>query len=123
MIKENILSSFESLVKNAGIISFKSGEQFAEYGKFRWAFKGVSNITGLIQNGKSGFLLADIIIGTPIYENDVLFFLEKLGHIQSYKNAPRIMPLTVKVLILVVKSLTTSLDMKWIFLQFTVTKL
>ncbi len=95
MIKENILSSFESLVKNTGIISFKSGEQFAEYGKFRWAFKGVSNITGLIQNGKSGFLLADIIIGTPIYENDVLFFLEKLGHIQSYKNAPRIIPFLI----------------------------
>lgn len=95
MIKEDILSSFHNLVKNTGIISFNTGELFAEYGKFRWAFKGVSNITGLIQNGHSGFLLADIIIGNSIYENDVRFFIEKLGHIQSYKNAPRIIPFLI----------------------------
>jgi len=95
MIKEDILSSFQNLVKNTGIISFNTGEQFAEYGKFRWAFKGVSNITGLILNGNSGFLLADILIGTTIYENDVRFFIEKLGHIQSYKNAPRIIPFLI----------------------------
>lgn len=91
-IRIDILTSFNSLVKNTGIISFKSGAQFAEYGKFRWAFKGVSNITGLIQNGNSGFLLADILIGNSIYEDDVRFFIEKIQHIQSYKNAPRILP-------------------------------
>lgn len=91
-IKVDILTSFNSLVKNTGIISFNTGAQFAEYGKFRWAFKGVSNVTGLIQNGNSGFLLADILIGNSIYENDVRFFIEKVQHIQSFKNAPRILP-------------------------------
>jgi len=95
MIKEDILSSFQNLVKKTGIISFNTGELFAEYGKFRWAFKGVSTIIGLVQNGNPGFLLADIIIGTSIYENDVRFFIEKLGHIQSYKNGPRIIPFLI----------------------------
>jgi hypothetical protein len=91
-IKIDILTSFNSLVKNTGIISFKTGAQFAEYGKFRWSFKGVSNVAGLIQNGNPGFLLADILIGNAIYEDDVRFFIEKVQHIQSYKNAPRILP-------------------------------
>lgn len=91
-IKLDILTSFNSLVKNTGIISYKTGAQFAEYGKFRWAFKGVSNVTGLIQNGEPGFLLADILIGNAIYEDDVRFFIEKIRHIQSFKKAPRILP-------------------------------
>jgi len=94
-IKENTLSSFNMLVKNTGLISFKTGELFAEYGKFRWAFKGVSNVTGLVQNGNPGFVLADIIIGTQIYEDDVRFFVEKLKHIQSFKNAPRLIPFLI----------------------------
>jgi hypothetical protein len=91
-IKEDTLSSFNTLTKNIGLISYKTGEFFGEYGKFRWAFKGVSTVTGLTQNGNPGFLLADIIIGTPILEDDVHFFVEKIKHIQSFKNSPRIIP-------------------------------
>lgn len=94
-IKINVLETFNSLAKNIGLISYNTGESFKEYGKFRWAFKGVSTISGLIQNGKSGFLLADIIIGTPIHEKDILFFIEKLNHIQSYKNALRLIPFLI----------------------------
>ena len=91
-IKSDLLSNFELLVKNIGLISFNSAESFAEHGKFRWAFKGVSTITGLVNNGKPGFLLADIIIGTPIYKVDVSFFIEKIKHIQSFNNAGKLIP-------------------------------
>ena len=91
-IKGDLLSNFASLVKNIGLISFKTGETFAEYGKFRWAFKGVSTVTGLVNTGKPGFLLADIIIGTPIYKEDVLFFIEKIKHVQSFNNASKLIP-------------------------------
>ena len=94
-IKEDILYSFDSLVKNIGLISYNTGEFFAEYGKFCWAFKGVSRVTGLMDNWKNGFLLADILIGTSIYEKDVQFFVEKIKNIQSFKNAPRIMPFLI----------------------------
>lgn len=95
VIKENILDDFNSLTKNTGLISFRTGEKFSEFGKFRWSFKGVSNITGLMQKDKPGFILADIIIGTPINEEDVLFFIEKLKHIQSFKNASKTIPFLI----------------------------
>jgi hypothetical protein len=91
-IKEDTLSSFHMFAKNIGLISYKTGETFAEYGKFRWAFKGVSTITGLMQNEKTGFLLADILMATSIYENDVKFFVEKIKHIQSFNGAPKLIP-------------------------------
>ena len=94
-IKENILEHFNSLTKNIGLISYNTGEKFGEYGKFKWGFKGVSNVTGLMQKDKPGFLLADIIIGTPIKENDVLFFIEKIKHVQSFKNASKIIPFLI----------------------------
>lgn len=95
LIKKDTLSSFKSLVKNTGLISFNTGEFFAEYGKFRWSFKGVSAVTGLFQNGNPGFLLADIVLGTAIYKDDVSFFVEKIKHIQSFKNAPRLIPFLI----------------------------
>lgn len=94
-IKEDIINSFGNWSKNIGLISYNTGEPFAEYGKFRWAFKGVSPITGLRQNGKHGFLLADILIGTAIFESDVKFFIEKIQHIQSFKNASKVIPFLI----------------------------
>jgi len=95
LIKSDLLSNFGSLTKNIGLISYNSGETFAEYGKFRWAFKGLSTVTGLVHNGKVGFLLADIIIGTPIFKEDVLFFVEKIKHIQSFNNAGKLIPFLI----------------------------
>lgn len=92
LIKDDILSHFESLTKNIGLISYNTGKTFAEFGKFRWAFKGVSTISGVMNNNVSGFLLADIMIGHPIYAKDVNFFIEKLKHIQTFKNASKIIP-------------------------------
>ncbi|PIB29208.1 hypothetical protein BFP78_15530 [Gaetbulibacter sp. 5U11] len=94
-IKENILTDFGTLNKNIGLISYNTAEKYAEFGKFRWAFKGVSNITGLMQGSKPGFVLADIIIGTSINEKDVSFFIEKIKHIQSFNNASRIIPFLI----------------------------
>lgn len=95
IIKDDTLASFKSLTQNIGLISYNSGQLFGEYGKFRWAFKGVSAITGLMQNNKFGFVLADIIIGKPILEKDISFFVEKIKHVQSFKNPARIIPFLI----------------------------
>lgn len=92
MIKEDILNNFHSLTKNTGLISFHTGEYFAEFGKLRWAFKGVCPINGLKSEGKFGYLLADILFGHPVYEKDVEFLIDKLKTIQSFKNAARVLP-------------------------------
>lgn len=92
VIKDDILSHFHKIMKNTGLISFNKGEVFAEYAKFRWGFKGPSYVRGLVENGKSGYILADILFGREFYKEDIMFFIEKLNHIQSFKNAPRIIP-------------------------------
>jgi hypothetical protein len=94
-IKENVLSDFVKKTKNMGMISYNSGKIFAEYGKFRWGFQGVSYLRGLVANKQPGFVLADILLGNMVYEKDVLFFIEKLNHIQSFKNASRIIPFLI----------------------------
>lgn len=95
IIKEDILLHFHIMFRNLGMISYKTGETFAEYGKFRWAFKGVSYLRGLVINKNPGFVLADILFGKQIHKEDILFFIEKLNHIQSYKNASRIIPFLI----------------------------
>jgi len=91
-IKLNVLDSFSSQAKNIGLVSYDSGELFAEYGKFRWAFKGVCPVRGL-KNGKDfGFVLADILLGRPTRKKDVEFFIKKIEAVQSFQNASRIIP-------------------------------
>ena len=84
VIKDDILKNFHTVMKNMGLISYKSGEIFEEFGKFRWGFKGVSYLRGLIDNKKPGFILADI-----------LFFIEKLNHVQSFQNSSRVIPFMI----------------------------
>jgi|GEM_PF-848159 len=91
-IKLNVLDNFSSQAKNIGLVSYDSGELFAQYGKFRWAFKGVCPVRGM-KNGKDfGFVLADILLGRPTYKKDVEFFIKKIEAVQSFQNASRIMP-------------------------------
>lgn len=95
VIKEDILNHFHEMVRNLGMISYNTGELFSEYGKFRWSFKGVSYIRGLVVDKKPGFVLADILFGKEIQKEDVEFFIEKLNHTQSFKNASKIIPFLI----------------------------
>ena len=92
MIKEGILTNFHQQVRNMGIISYNTGRLFAEFGKFRWSFVGVSYVKGLVSNRRPGFLVADILFGKKIRKKDVEFFIQKLNHIQSFKNASNVIP-------------------------------
>ena len=95
MIKEDILNNFHSYAKNIGLISYKTGNKFSEFGKFKWCFTGVCPINGLKTNNKFGFLIADILFGHSIYEKDVMFYIEKIKTIQSFKNASKILPFLI----------------------------
>lgn len=95
LIKDDIIKNFNSLTKNIGLISYQTGERFAEFGKFKWAFKGVCPVSGLKVNNTFGYLLADILFGHPIYEKDVLFYVEKIKTIQSFKKSSRLLPFLI----------------------------
>jgi hypothetical protein len=94
-IKEAVLDNFNSLARNIGLISFNTGEFFPEYGKFRFGFKGVSYVTGLMDGVKNGYVVADILIGHPVYENDVKFFVDKLNTIKQFEKSSRLMPFLI----------------------------
>lgn len=94
-IKEAVLENFNSLAKNIGLISFNTGEFFPEYGKFRFGFKGVSYVAGLMDGAKNGYVVADILIGHPIYEDDVKFFVDKLNTIKQFEKSSRLMPFLI----------------------------
>jgi hypothetical protein len=91
-IKHNVLEHFASLQRNIGMVSYETGELLAEYGNFRWGYKGVSPVIGLRKRKELGFVVADILIGRPILLQDVQFFTAKLATIMSYNNAPRLIP-------------------------------
>jgi hypothetical protein len=93
LVKDNVLHHFHSLVRNTGMISYETGELFAEFGKFRWGIKGVSPIAGLRDKDNHGFLLGDVLLGRPFYQDDIRFFIEKLKHVQSFQRASRILPI------------------------------
>jgi hypothetical protein len=95
LIKDSVLNNFHSLTKNTGLISFETGKLFGEFGKLRWGFTGVSYVHGIRKNGKPGFLLADILIGKSFYKNDVQFFVEKIKTVQSFNNAPNLIPFLI----------------------------
>jgi hypothetical protein len=92
MIKDDILKNFHSYCRNIGLISFHTGELFAEFGKFAWGFKGVCPVNGLKTNNKFGYLLADILFGHAIHVEDVQFYIEKIKTIKQFKNASKILP-------------------------------
>ncbi|MGV1021379.1 hypothetical protein ACTS9V_17345 [Empedobacter falsenii] len=94
-VKDDILKNFNLYVRNIGLISYHTGKTFNEFGKFQWCFNGVCPINGLKTNNKFGFLVADILFGHPIYEKDIMFFLEKIKTIQSFKNASKILPFLI----------------------------
>ena len=95
-VKTYVLESFRNIFQNTGLISYNTGELFSEYGKFNWCFRGLSAITGLrSEQNKFGYVLADILLGVPIYKKDVLFFIAKIQQIQSFKGAPRLLPFLI----------------------------
>ncbi len=93
LIKNTILSDFNTIARNTGLVSYNTGITFGEFAKFRWGYRGVSPIMGLREKNKFGFLLADIILGRAFYKKDILFFVEKIKHVQSFKNASRLFPI------------------------------
>lgn len=91
-IKRTVLNDFAQVIRNIGLISYKSAELFAEFGKFRWGIKGVSYVTGLKTDAKPGFVIGDVMIGNPFYFKDVEFFIRKMEHVLNFSKAPRLMP-------------------------------
>lgn len=90
MAKETILLQFYSWARKIGLVSYESGKFHSEFAKFQWAFVAPSYISGIIRRDDAGkpkpaFVVADILIGNSINDEEVAFFIRKIEAIKQQK--------------------------------------
>ena len=99
MARDFILGQFTDWAKMIGLVSFDKVALFSEYGKFQWAFTGPSYVTTLTQYKKDGlnpaFVLADILVGAQVKDDDILFFLEKIKIVKAVNSKAKILPFLI----------------------------
>lgn len=85
--KELIINQFNDFTKSIGLISYDRGKSYSEYSKFQFCFTAPSYINGItaFTAGKPqpAFVLADILLGNHIDEDEVDFFLRKIAVVKT----------------------------------------
>lgn len=85
--KDLIIHQFNNFSKNIGLISYEKGKSHSEYSKFQFCFTAPSYVNGItaINNGKPkpAFVLADILLGNYIGEDEIDFFLRKIAIVKT----------------------------------------
>ena len=94
-----VLSQFRDWARKIGMVSYETPTLFSEFSKFQWAFTAPSYISSLViyKGGLNNpaFVLADILIGSQVKEDNVLFFVEKVGIVKSVYLNSRIIPFLI----------------------------
>ncbi|RJE46796.1 MULTISPECIES: hypothetical protein [unclassified Dehalobacter] len=98
--KKNIMNDFYDWSRKINLVAYNSGrmiEQMPEFHKFQWSFTAPSYINGLQKGSKPGFVVADVVLGKKLLEEDIEYFLAKVNVIsQSKKHSPFIPVLIVE---------------------------
>lgn len=94
-----ILNQFMDWARMIGMVSFDTPTLFSEFAKFQWAFTSPSYISSLTsyKNGNilPAFVLADILIGSQVKEDNVLFFVEKIKIVKAVNPGLKIIPFLI----------------------------
>jgi hypothetical protein len=94
-----VLKQFADWAKSTGFVSFDSTSTFHEYAKFIWCFTAPSYIGNLPTGSANGinpaFVIADVLIGKEINEDDVLFFVEKIETIKKLRGLGKVIPFLI----------------------------
>ncbi|EPR65859.1 hypothetical protein [Cyclobacterium qasimii] len=85
--KELIINQFNDFTKSIGLISYDSGKSNSEYSKFQFCFTAPSYVNGITSftagKPKPAFVVADILLGNHIDEDEVDFFLRKISVVKT----------------------------------------
>lgn len=102
LAKRQIAEDFSSWSRNINLTSYHTARSLditAEFGKFQWCFTSPSYITGInrFRNKKllPGFIVADILIGRKLKEEDIDFFQKKIEIIKQQKNVSKFIPFLI----------------------------
>lgn len=97
--KNFILIQFNDWSRKLGLVSYNSSRFQGEFGKFQFNFVAPSYIGSLTK--KSGdkiipaFVIADILIGNPINESQVEFFINKINVLKTQKKLSPFLPFLI----------------------------
>ena len=85
--KKLIIDQFDDFTKSIGLISYNSGKNNSEYSKFQFCFTAPSYVNGINSftagKPKPAFVVADILLGNHIDEDEVDFFIRKISIIKT----------------------------------------
>jgi len=96
--KKMVLNDFNDLTRKTNVISYNSGKYWSEFAHMQWGFTAPSYLQGISswhskkQTVAPGFILADVILQQNASVADVLFFVEKINIIKSFKNISNFVP-------------------------------
>ncbi|WBX72877.1 hypothetical protein PG913_08160 [Tenacibaculum pacificus] len=97
--KNFILIQFNDWSRKIGLVSYNSSKFYSEFGKYQFNFVSPSYIGTLPKNNKTnlipGFVVADILIGNTVNENQIEFFLNKIKAIKYQKNISNFIPFLI----------------------------
>lgn len=97
--KNFILIQFNDWTRKIGLVSYNSSKFYSEFGKYQFNFVSPSYVGTLPKNNKTnlipGFVVADILIGNIVNENQIDFFLNKIKAIKYQKNSSNFIPFLI----------------------------
>jgi hypothetical protein len=81
--KDLVLHQFNDFTKSIGLISYNTGTNYSEYSKFQFCFTAPSYVNGItsfnLGKPNPAFVLADVLLGNYIGEDEIFFFLSKIA--------------------------------------------
>lgn len=97
--KNFILNQFHNWARDTGFTSYNTGTFHSEFGKLLWNFTSPSYLNSLYRFNQSkkvpGFIVADILIGAEATDDNVHFFIEKIGILNAQKKLPKVLPILI----------------------------
>lgn len=100
LAKDVLLLQFNDWARKLAITSYDSSRFYDQFGNFCFAFVAPSYISTITtwsskKELKPGFVVADILIGNTITDEDVEFFIKKIDILKAQKNTLKFLPFLI----------------------------
>ena len=98
LTKKMVLNDFHDLTRKTNITSYNSGRFWSDFAHFQWGYTAPSYLQGIStwdtkkQIPIPGFIIADVVLQRNASVKDVIFFVEKINTIKSYRNVSNFVP-------------------------------
>lgn len=99
LAKNFLLIQFNDWTRKIGLVSYNASKFHSEFGKYQFNFVSPSYVASLTKVTKDSivpaFVVADILIGNTINENQVEFFINKIRVLKFQKGLAKFIPFLI----------------------------